>query len=142
MHTRHSTISFDQQKPNLTLYSDIQIVLSFVCPFVFLLYLLFSLQQDVPFIFRQCIVAPSSCLFIMDLLSAHCHKNHNGKAMNNKESLTKGITSKISLFGCQPWADSKSKSFCARNTKKTHRVDEKMLKIFICTFLIWNVRFR
>ena len=49
--------------------------------------------------FCQCIVALSSCLFIMDLLSAW-HKNHNGKAMDNKERLSKDITTtKSSLLG-------------------------------------------
>ena len=99
------------------MYYNLRCVFTFVCPFLFINILFVSfliLQQDVPLICRQCIVGLSSCLFIMDLLSTHCHKNHNGKAMNNKERRN---YIKISLFWSQPWAVKKSSSNCCSKTK-------------------------
>ena len=187
------------------MYYNLRCVFTFVCPFLFINILFVSfliLQQDVPLICRQCIVGLSSCLFIMDLLSTHCHKNHNGKAMDNKERRN---YIKISLFRCKPWAVKKSSSNCCSKTKTKEgrnydiesfkhssnfknlftslafgclghlnnilagdffmcsriappnelsdvqikndipehtRLIKNIFEISICTFLIWNVRFR
>ena len=55
----------------LSLYNGSSFLLRlFILSYLFVLFYFIILQQDVPFILSQCIVALFSCLFIMDLLSS------------------------------------------------------------------------